>query len=270
MQLLEFKNYLKLHVTSKHTQTQYLSRMKLFFDTNKEFNQESINSFLASCVDKNLKPNTFNGYMNALKHYGKFVKLEAEFPKQKRPNKTKKAFLTLAEIEEQILPYFEYIFADYEKRKLVVRLMFCSGLRPCEIINLKKQDLDFKNNWIIVRDTKDKEDRITLLVSNLQTELKEICEKSEGESVFNITKGYIKYTFEKLNEMLNYKRHLNAYQLRHGFAHHCLQQGIDLKRVQEMMGHWDIKMTEEYLSLEPHEIIDVAVKKFKFKKGIKK
>ena len=131
-------------------------------------------------------------------------------------------------------------------------------------------DLDFINNWIIVRNTKDKEDRITLLVPSLQTELKILCENLEGEDLFDIKIGYIKYTFEKLNEMLNYKRHLNAYQLRHGFAHHCLKQGIDLKRVQEMLGHWDIKMTEEYLSLEPHEIIDVAVKKFKFKKGSKK
>lgn len=269
MQLHEFKNYLKLHVTSKNTQIQYLSRMTMFFKTYNEFTQSTVNNFLASCVDKELKAHTFNGYMNALKHYCKFIKLNVEFPKQKRPNKTKKAFLTLKELEDEILPYFDYIFPDSNKRKLIVRLMFCSGLRPCEIVNLKKQDLDFKNNWIIVRDTKDKEDRITVLVSSLQTELKILCEKLEGEYLFNITLGYIKYIFKQLNKQLNYKRHLNAYQLRHGFAHSCLQQGIDLKRVQEMMGHWNISMTEEYLSLEPHEIIDVAFKKFKYKKGKK-
>lgn len=265
----EFENYLKLHVSSRYGQRQYLSRINLFFQTHNEFNQKTVNSFLASCVDKNLKPNTFNGYMNALKQYMKFLKVEIEFPKQKRPNKNKKAFLTLKEIEDEILPYFKYIFTDVGKRKLVIRLMFCSGLRPCEILNLKKQDLNFKNNWITVRDTKDKEDRTTVMVANLQPELKKICEEPEGEYVFNITKGYIDYIFKKINEMLNYKRHLNAYQLRHGFAHHCLKDGIDLKRLKEMMGHWDIKMTEEYLTLEPHEIIDVAFKKFKFKKGEK-
>ena len=269
MQLDEFKNYLKLHVNSKNTQIQYLSRINLFFDTYREFTQKTVNDFLALCVDKKLKAHTFNGYMNALKHYAKFIKLDIEFPKQKRSNKTKKSFLTLKELETEILPYFDYIFKDPEKRKLIVRLMFCSGLRPCEIVNLKKQDLDFKNNWITVRNTKDKEDRITLLVSGLQSELKKICEETQRESLFNIKLPYIKYIFLQLNEMLNYKKHLHSYQLRHSFAHHCLQQGIDLKRVQEMMGHWDIKMTEEYLSLEPHEIIDVAVKKFKFKKGIK-
>ena len=270
MQLYEFKNYLKLHVSSKNTQVQYLSRLAMFFKTYNEFNQETVNDFLASCVDKELNAHTFNGYMNALKHYSKFLKIDIEFPKQKRPNKTKKAFLTLEELEEQILPYFDYIFSDSDKRKLIVRLMFCSGLRPCEVVNLKKQDLDFINNWIIVRNTKDKEDRITLLVPSLQTELKILCENLKGEYLFDIKIGYIKYTFKKLNEMLNYKRHLNAYQLRHGFAHYCLKQGIDVISVQEMMGHWDLKMTKEYLTLEPKEVINNAVKKFKFKKGSKK
>lgn len=270
MELNNFKNYLKLHVTAKHTQKQYLSRINMFFNTYNIFNQETVNDFLASCVDKELKADTFNGYMNALKHYTKFKKKEIEFPKQKRRNKTKKAFLTLKELEEELLPYFDAIFNDAEKRRLIVRLMFCSGLRPCEIANLKKQDLDFKNNWIVVRNTKDKEDRMTLLVSSLQSELKKLCEKSQDESLFNIKVSYIKYTFQKLNEMLNYRKHLNPYQLRHSFAHHCLQQGIDLKRLKEMLGHWDIKMTEEYLTLEPKEIIDVAFKKFKFKKGKRK
>ena len=271
MQLDEFKNYLKLNLDSDKSRVQYWYRMKMFFKKYAIFNQETVNDFLASCVDNQLKTSTFNGYMTALKHYTRFKKLDIEFPKQKKiTKKKKKAFLTLKELEEEILPYFDLLFEkDSEQRKLIVRLMFCSGLRPDEIIKLKKQDLDFKNNWIIVRNTKDKEDRMTLLVPQLQLELKKLCESSQGEKLFNISEIYIKYTFQKINEMLGYKRHLNAYQCRHGFCHHCLSQGIDLKRVKEMMGHWDIKMTEEYLTLEPKEIIDVAVKKFKFRKGKK-
>lgn len=269
MNVNEFENYLKINVGSKNTTINYLRRMKMFFEQYNSFDQETINSFLASCVDKGLKPNTFNSYINTLKSYAKFIKTEIEFPKKKKINKSMKGFLTLKELEEEIIPYFRHLFKEVEQRILIVRLMFCSGLRPCEIKNLKKQDLDFKNNWIIVKDTKDKEDRVTMLAPNLQQELKKICEDKQGEKVFNISNKYIEYIFKKLNEMLNYKKHLNPYMLRHSFAHHCLQQGIDLKRVKEMMGHWDIKMTEEYLTLEPKEIIDVAIKKFKFKKGKK-
>jgi site-specific recombinase XerD len=271
MDLTNFENYLKLNIDSSNSRKIYLSRVKLFFKSYSDFNQTNVDGFLASCIDKNLKANTFNGYKIALLHYSRFLKQTIEFPKQKKPIKSKKAFLTLVELENELIPYFNDIFSrDVEKRKLIVRLMFCSGLRPCEVVNLKKEDLDFTNNWIIVKDTKNKTDRITMLVPNLHTELKEMCANSKTEYVFNISKTFIKYTFVQLNEMLSYKKHLNPYQLRHGFCHYCLQQGIDLKRVKEMMGHWDIKMTEEYLALEPKEIIDVAVKKFKYHKGFQK
>lgn len=263
----EFNNYLKINVSSKNTIVQYLSRINLFFSKYAEFNQNTVNDFLANCIDNNLKANTFNGYMNALKHYGKFIKLEIEYPKQRKPNKTKKSYLTIDELEKEVLPYFHDIFSDGELRKLVVRLLFTSGMRPCELIHLKIQDLDFKNNWITVRDTKDKEDRNTLFVPSLHNDIKELCKKSQSEKVFNIPESYIVYTFNKTNEMLQYKKHLNPYMLRHSFAHHCLKMGIDLKRLKEMMGHCDIKITEEYLTLDSHEIIDFAVKKFKFKKG---
>jgi integrase/recombinase XerD len=265
----EFENYLKINTGSKNTQRQYLMVLTKFFQTYKEFNQTTVNDCLRVCVDNNYKASTFNCYIKAFKHYAKFTKTDIEFPKWKRPNKTKKSFLTLNELESEILPYFDYLFKDTNLRKLIVRLMFTSGLRPCEVLNLKKTDLDFKNNWIVVKDTKDKEDRITLLVPNLHEELKDLCKQSLSDKLFNITETYIIYTFNKLNEMLNYKKHLSPYCLRHSFAHHCLKNGIDLKRVKEMMGHWDIKMTEEYLDLEPTEIIDVAVKKFKFRKGVK-
>jgi len=268
MKIEEFKNYLKLTIGSQNTRVQYLSRIKMFFGQYGQFSQVTINGFLAQCVDKNLKPHTFNGYMNALKHYGHFAKLELEYPKQKKANKTKKGYLTLEELEKEILPYFQHIFQkDIELKKLVVRLLFSSGMRPCELLNLKKSDLDFKNNWITIRNTKDKEDRITILVPSLQQDLKKLCEYDQSDKLFNVSITHIKHIFNQLNKMLNYKKHLNPYMLRHSFAHHCLQQGIDLKRVKEIMGHWDIKMTEEYLDLEPHEIISVAVKKFKFKKG---
>lgn len=266
----DFKNYLKLNTDSLNSQIQYWHRMKLFFKSNKEFNQETINKFLADCVDKKLKPSTFNGYMTALKHYAKFTKVEIEFPKQKRPTKGKKDFLTLKEVEEELLPYFDMLFPDGNKRRLIVRLMFTSGLRPCEVINLKKEDLNFNEQYIIVKNTKDKEDRKTFLEESLIAEIKKEIENSNTEYIFNITKGYINYIFRQINEQLNYKKHVNPYLCRHAFAHHAIKNGISIKELQEAMGHWDIKMTEEYLTLTDDEVINSFKKKFKFKIGKQK
>jgi integrase/recombinase XerD len=267
----QFKDYLKLNIDSANGRLQYWHRMKLFFKSQTEFNQETVNKFLANCVDQKLKPSTFNGYMTALKHYSRFLKIEIEFPKQKRPTKNAKDFLTLKEIEEEILPYFDMLFPrDYDKRKLIVRLMFTSGLRPCEVVNLKKNDLNFEEQYILVRDTKDKEDRKTFLDLTLIPLLKKEIENSQTDFIFNITKGYINYIFKQINEKLRYKKHVHSYLCRHAFAHHAIKNGISIKELQEAMGHWDIKMTEEYLTLTDDEVIDSFKKKFKFKIGTQK
>jgi integrase len=54
------------------------------------------------------------------------------------------------------------------------------------------------------------------------------------------------------------------------FAHHAIKNGISIKELQEAMGHWCIKMTEEYLTLTDDEVIDSFKKKFKFKIGKQK
>jgi len=269
--LNEFENYLKINIGSKNTRTNYLARVNKFLNMYCEFTQESVNAFLGYCVDNDYKVDTFNGYMNALKHYAKFLKIDIEFPKQKARIKKKKAFLKMSELENDIIPYFKHIFTgDVDLRILVVRLLFTSGLRPDELLNLKKEDIDFKKNWIIVREPKNKRERMTVLVPSLKKEIKDLCERTTSERVFDISERYLAYTFRRLNEMLNYKKHLNPYMCRHGFAHHALKQGIDIKRVKEMMGHSSILITEEYLTLEPDEIIDIAVAKFKYRKGVKK
>jgi integrase len=214
--LNDFQNYLKLNIDSINGRIQYWHRMKLFFKSQTEFNQKTINKFLANCVDQKLKPSTFNGYMTAVKHYARFLKLEIEFPKQKQPTKGKKDFLTLKELEEELFPYFNILFPnDCERRKWIVRLMFTSGLRPCEVVNLKKEDLNFEEQYILVKDTKDKEDRKTFLESSLTPFLKQEIANSQTDYIFNITQGYIKYIFKKINDELHYKKHVNPYLLRH-------------------------------------------------------
>jgi len=270
MKIEEFKNYLKINIDSQNTRRQYLSRLSMFFNEYGEFNQLTVNDFLATCVDKELKAHTFNGYMNALKHYSKFIKLDIEFPKQKRAEKTEQGSLTMDEIEKEILPYFQYIFKKPELKKLVFRLLFTSGMRPFELINLKKEGLNYKDGYIHITKTKNKKARMTLLAPSLQSDLKKQCESSNTEYIFNITNAFIVNMFKSLNENLNYKNHLHAYMLRHGFANHCVKNGIPMPELQKYMGHWDISMTMNYIkNIQTKEDIKIGNKKFKFKKGEK-
>jgi len=270
MQVNDFENYLKIHLGSKNSIQTYMYRMKDFFTHYQEFDQTNVNAYLARLVDHNLKSGTFNLSMTACKHYSRFLKINIDFPKQKKVIKNKhKKFLTMKELEQEIFPYFDCLFSrDSDKRKLVLRLLFTSGLRPIEAVQLHESNIDWTKNYIHVINTKDKENRITYLCSSIQVELKKELQKNNG--TLGITKNFINYTFAVINNQLNYKMKLNPYILRHSFAHHVIKQGIGIKQLKELMGHWDLKMTEEYLTLTTDEIMNMVKKKFKYKIGFDK
>jgi len=268
MQLNNFENYLKINLGAKNSIQTYIYRMKDFFANFSKFNQQNLDAYLAKLVDKNLKTSTFNISLIACKHYARFLQMKLIFPKQKKvPKKKRKPFLTQKELEEELFPYFPDLFPnDYEQRKTVLRLLFTSGLRPVEAVNLKESDVDWEKNQIHVTDTKDKEDRVTYLDENIKEELK----RSFQNNSLNITKRFITYTFDVINRELNYKKHVNAYMLRHGFGHYMIDSGVDSSDLQKLMGHWDISMTQEYLTRSDDEIINICKKKVKYKKGIQK
>jgi integrase/recombinase XerD len=266
MNLSDFQNYLILNHDAKNTQVAYFSQAKMYHKYFSEFNQENLNAYLTKRLEEGISKTTFNFIINALKSYAKYLKLTIEWPKYKTPNKGTKDFLTEEELKE-LCPYMDMLFPDGHKRRLILWLMFSSGLRPCEVTKLKKTDLLFDKGRIVVRDTKDKEDRVTILISELCEDLKNEIAKSETEYAFNITDWYTREIFDKINNELHYKKHVNRYMLRHGFAHKCLKDGIDIVTLQKMLGHWDIQMTKEYLKLTNDEIIENALKKFKLNKG---
>ena len=267
MNLNEFKNYLKLHLESNNSRVQYYHRIKMFFEQYNEFNQETVNDFLAKCVDKGLKAQTFNGYMTALKHYARFKKLDIEFANQKYVEEEDgnfDDFLTKKEIEEEILPYFDLIFETPIKFKTIIRFLFTTGIRPKELINLQKEDFNFKNNSVKIRHTKTKKNRTVYISKKIKSELEKIIQTSTTQNIFDMTKKQLYHIFEKCNKELRYKKHLHLYQLRHSFAHHALKNGIDIIYLQKLMGHSDIKTTMKYLKLLDSELKEAYMKKFKY------
>ena len=271
--LNDFKNYLKLNIDTENSRLQYYLRLKLFFSKYNNFNQENINSFLANCVDNNLKPSTFNGYLIALKHYATFLKLDITFPEMKKLNKgTERVFVTKKELEEEIFPYFPLLFpSDYKKRKLILRFMFLTGLRISEVINLKKENINFITKEIIVKDTKGKTDRKVYIHPIISEAIKNEFNKHKNiENAFNITKEYIIYIFKKINEELNYKKkNITPHSIRHSGAKFLLKNNMPINEVMLFLGHKNVKTTMIYLHANEKEVKDTYFSKIKYniKKG---
>jgi len=129
-----------------------------------------------------------------------------------------------------------------------------TGMRRGEILALRWKDVDLGNRKITVRNAKNNETRVIPINQNLYQELLNHSKKSNGDYVFSngegrpfgdIKKGFLSALKRAGIEDFHF------HDLRHTFGSHLVMQGIDLKTVQQLMGHKDIKMTMRYSHLSP-------------------
>ena len=147
------------------------------------------------------------------------------------------------------------------KQKAIVELFYSSGLRLEELRMLKLSDVDSKNNRLFVRCGKGRKDRYTLLSKRVIETLRNYYRKQKvkpGVYVFEGTKpgepmwaGAIQYSVRLAYKYagLSHKGH-KTHALRHSFATHLLDAGVDIHTIKELLGHSDIKTTMVYLHLQ--------------------
>jgi len=145
--------------------------------------------------------------------------------------------------------------SDYMRPIVVMALN--TGMRKSEILNLKWKDVDLKNRKITVINTKNNESRVIPINQTLFEELIPLSQKANGEYVFSDRNGHpfrdIKKGFTaalKRAGIENFRFH----DLRHTFGSHLVMQGVDIKTVQQVMGHRQIKMTMRYSHLSPEYV----------------
>lgn len=176
-------------------------------------------------------------------------KITINIPKIKR-----KRALPTPESREVIIKIIQNI--SNLKHRTLIELMYSSGIRPFEAIKIKWQDLDLVNKTIRVNLGKGKKDRLALLsnvvISHL-LELKQIRPKnndyvfhSQARPNYHISKKTLQKILEKASIKAKVDHIINPYRLRHSYATHSLEDGIDTRYIQVLMGHSSIKTTERY------------------------
>ncbi|MCF7793959.1 MAG: site-specific integrase [Candidatus Cloacimonetes bacterium] len=139
------------------------------------------------------------------------------------------------------------------KHKTILSTIYSAGLRLSEVVNLKIADLDSERKLIYVRGGKGKKDRTTILAEELLILLRKYFKiykpkvwLFEGKNEGKYSKKMVQKIFYDSLHKANIDKKASVHTLRHSFATHLLEQGEDLRYIQKILGHKNIKTTEIY------------------------
>jgi site-specific recombinase XerD len=146
----------------------------------------------------------------------------------------------------------------------MLSLAYGSGLRVSEIVCLKVKDLNLDELTLFVRQAKGRKDRLTILPGKIITELKQfISDKDANDYVFASIRGgkLTSRTAQKIFEhgliKSGIKKDATFHSLRHSFATHLLENGTDVRYVQELLGHQNIKTTQIYTKVTSQKLKNI-------------
>jgi len=244
---------LKLKGYSKKTLDSYTScarRYLQFLGSGLDFFDESlIKAFLMGFQAQGRASQTINLYLNAIKFFYRYV-LMVEFTfKIKMMKKPKHLPVVLSHGE-----VMEVIGATKNKKhQLMLALAYGAGLRVSEVVSLKIKDIDIANNVINIRGAKGNKDRVTLLPVKLKKLLKvALLSKDKNDLLFESERGgaLTSRTLQKIfeNGLRNacIKKDATFHSLRHSFATHLIENGTDIRYIQHLLGHSNIRTTQIY------------------------
>lgn len=148
------------------------------------------------------------------------------------------------------------------KHRLIIELLYSTGLRLSECINLKYSDLDLNDGIGWVRLGKGSKDRIFIISELFKKDLLDYKEKngSDGKGYIFLVNGKkmtnrgIQHAIKVSAERAGIDKPVHVHTLRHSFATHLLENGVDIRKIQKLLGHSNLQTTQIYTQVSNEEI----------------
>lgn len=244
---------LRLRNYSPKTMKSYLGCLKEYFDFKKfnleKIDEEKIKQFLLNKQSKDYSPQTVNLFLNAIKFFYREVLKIPQRINLKFAKRSKKLPIVLS--REEIKGIIETI--KNQKHKLIIALAYGAGLRISEVVSLKVKDVNLEELTIHLKNTKGKKDRITIFPEKIKSGLQCLMAGKnpcgylfESERGGKLTERTAQKVFENVLKRAGIKKDATFHSLRHSFATHLLENGVDVRYVQELLGHRNIRTTQIY------------------------
>lgn len=251
--LQKIENELKLRNYSRKTIKSYLLCLADYFkyikNVVKNPDTELIKKYLLEKQAKRQSSQTINLYLNAIKYFYREI-CKNSAPIDIRFAKTASK-LPIVLSRNEIGKIINSI--ENKKHRLLVSLSYGAGFRVSEVINLKIKDINLEELTIHIKGAKGNKDRITIFPEKLKNELREsITFNNTNDYVFGnnggnqLTERTAQKIFESAMKKSGIQKEATFHSLRHSFATHLLENGVDVRYVQELLGHANIRTTQLY------------------------
>lgn len=269
--LAKFLQHLQLKSYSASTirtyQNEFCQLLQILKDTDvTTLTPDHLKRYMVYTMEKEgISENTAHSRLNALKFYFEQVlgreKFFWEIPRPKKP-------LQLPNImgEKELAALFNAI--ANKKHKAILFTAYSAGLRVSETVNIKQRDIDSDRMQIKIQNSKGKKDRFVNLSPVLLDVLRDYIKTSELRPKTYLFESEVpnepyaarsaQKVFQRAKEIAGIRKEVSFHSLRHTFATHLLEKGIDIRYIKDILGHFDIKTTERYTHVSKAKLVTIV------------
>lgn len=246
---------LKLRGCSPRTITSYLFFLKPFLNSVENVEKVSLDEVkvhLASLIDIYCNKSRSLAVSSLRFFFKRVVDRPDIFVKLETPKKEKHLPTVLS--KEEVGRLIKSAHCD--KSRTIMRMLYSSGLRVSELVNLTPNDLDLGQNIGWVRKGKGSKDRMFKLAESIKDEL-----DLSGKYVFSKKRALSTRNVQQIVKRAAFRAGINKkvtpHTLRHSFATHLLENGANLLVIQQLLGHENLETTRIYTHISQDQIKNV-------------
>ncbi|MEM4662432.1 MAG: tyrosine-type recombinase/integrase [Candidatus Diapherotrites archaeon] len=257
-----FKRELIVGGFSNRTIKMYLLYIREFLEFIKKdpllATREDVIAYMAHKKENKATDSTMCLVYSALRHFFKEYLKSDVMEDIKRPKKGTK--LPVVMTKEEVIRMINA--AERKKDRLIMMLLYSSGMRVSEVTKLKINDINFADRTAIVRGGKGNKDRIVILSESWLKDLSDYLKKRKAktEYVFSdylgrpISVDTIQRIVRKARIKAGIEKNVTPHSFRHTFATHLLERGENIRKIQELLGHSNLSTTQIYTKVSVEEL----------------
>lgn len=213
---------------------------KIYKKPPRELSEDEIKDYLYTLQKKGLSSQSIALAVNAINYLFIQIYKNNSFQKLRHPKRSSKIPVVLSRQDIDLV----LSKISNPKHRLIISLAYAAGLRVSEVISLKVKDIDLAEMTITVRQGKGKKDRLSVISQKLINELETIIANRIGHDFLfaserggKLTTATPQKIFYSALRKAGIKKEATFHSLRHSFATHLLENGVDVRYVQELLGH---------------------------------